>query len=71
MTAVKSPDKIGAVPNQPKTKAYAFRLPPAYIDALDNEVAKGRSKDRTDALKRALRQHFSLPEDVDEESGDE
>ena len=38
MTVVKSPDRISAVPNQPKTRAYSFRLPPAYIEAIDAEA---------------------------------
>ena len=67
MTVVKSPDRISAVPNQPKTRAYSFRLPPAYIEAIDAEVAQ-RDTDRTEVLRRALREHFSLPESVDEES---
>ena len=69
MTAVKTPDKIGAVPNQPRTKAYAFRLPRHYMDAIDAEVER-RGTDRTEVVRRAIREHFALPEDVDEDVND-
>ena len=60
MTGTATTEKIGLVPNQPKTPARAVRIDDALWDAVKQEAAR-RGETATDVVRRALREHLRVP----------
>lgn len=61
MTTSEQGDRLGGVPNQPKTPARAVRIDDATWDAVKAE-AQARGETAADVVRRAIAEHLRAVE---------